>query len=126
MPPHPHPRPKGRGYMKIFLKPVRSVRVRLSFEALPSPVIPSCIHTIHLPAREPARSKTIRLALLFDCMQLGPELHSYNSSASQGTGPKQDYPAGITFRLNATWYQEDRALECSSFVARGFIPGFPG
>ena len=29
-------------------------------------LIPSCMHTIRLPDREPARRKTIRLALLFD------------------------------------------------------------
>jgi hypothetical protein len=38
-------------------------------------------------------------------MQLGPELHAYNASASQGTNPEKDYPAGITVRLHATWYQ---------------------
>ena len=32
---------------------------------------PKCIKTICLPAREPARRKPIRLALLFDLMQLG-------------------------------------------------------
>jgi len=37
-------------------------------------------------------------------MQLGPELHSYNASASQGTSPEKTYPAGIIVRLNATWY----------------------
>jgi len=47
---------------------------------------------------------TIRLALLFGCMQLGPELHAANASASQGTSPENDYPAGITVRLHATWY----------------------
>jgi len=60
---------------------------------------------MHLPAREPARRKPIRLALLFDCMQLGPELHAYNASASQGTSPEKAYPAGITVRLHATWHE---------------------
>ena len=34
-------------------------------------LVPSCMHPMHLPAREPTRRMTIRLALRFDCMQLG-------------------------------------------------------
>jgi len=52
-------------------------------------LVPSCIHTIHLPA-------------------------------------EKTYPAGNTVRLNATWYQEDRALECSSFVPGDSSPGEDG
>ena len=40
---------------------------------------------MHLPAREPARRMTIRLALRFDCMQLGPKLHASSNSSAYRT-----------------------------------------
>ena len=38
-------------------------------------------------------------------MSTHPKLHASNASASQGTSLEKDYPAGITVRLHATWYQ---------------------
>ena len=88
-------------------------------------------------------------ALLFDCMQLGPELHAYNSFASgeRLSGwhyrsiacnlipscmytirlpAEKDYPAGITVRMNATWSRTHGSSgptdwECMLLISNGGV-----